>query len=82
VECSFEPLRSLRLKNIARPVEAFLLRLDAATIGRPARPPTARTATEALPLPDKPSVAVLAFTNLSNDTEQEYFSDGVANAVA
>jgi adenylate cyclase len=36
---------------------------------------------EALPLPDKPSIAVLAFTNMSGDTEQEYFSDGIADDI-
>ena len=36
---------------------------------------------EALPLPDKPSIAVLAFTNMSGDPEQEYFSDGIADDV-
>lgn len=35
----------------------------------------------ALPLPDKPSIAVLAFDNLSNDPEQEYFSDGLAEDI-
>ena len=38
-------------------------------------------ATEALPLPGKPSIAVLAFTNMSGDSEQEYFSDGVAEDI-
>ena len=36
---------------------------------------------EALPLPDKPSIAVLAFTNMSGDPEQEYFSDGIAEDI-
>jgi len=35
----------------------------------------------AFPLPDKPSIAVLAFENLSNDPEQEYFSDGIAESI-
>ena len=36
---------------------------------------------EALPLPDKPSIAVLAFTNMSGDPKQEYFSDGIADEI-
>jgi len=39
------------------------------------------SAVEALPLPDKPSIAVLAFTNMSGDQEQEYFSDGIADEI-
>ena len=35
----------------------------------------------ALPLPDRPSIAVLAFTNMSGDPEQEYFSDGIADDI-
>ena len=35
----------------------------------------------ALPLPGKPSIAVLAFTNMSGDPEQEYFSDGIADDI-
>jgi adenylate cyclase len=36
---------------------------------------------EAAPLPDRPSIAVLAFTNMSNDLDQEYFSDGIASDI-
>jgi adenylate cyclase len=36
---------------------------------------------EALPLPDKPSIAVLPFTNMSNDPEQEHFSDGMSDTL-
>jgi adenylate cyclase len=75
----FEALGPLSLKNIARPVEAFVL--------KPAAPlkPLERTLVqgsgEALPLPDKPSIAVLAFANMSSDPEQEYFSDGIADDI-
>ncbi len=37
--------------------------------------------TTTLPLPDKPSIAVLAFTNMSGDPEQEYFADGMAEDI-
>ena len=44
-------------------------------------PTTDRTAKPALPLPDKPSIAVLPFTNLSSDPEQEYFADGMVDDI-
>src|SRR5215468_8429687 len=56
------------LKNIASRIQVFRVRL-----GMQKRP--------ALPLSDKPSIAVLAFTNMSGDPEQEYFSDGVAESI-
>jgi TolB-like protein len=46
-----------------------------------ATPSHEAAATEALPLPDKPSIAVLAFANLSSDPEQEYLSDGMADDI-
>jgi TolB-like protein len=39
------------------------------------------TSAQALALPDKPSIAVLPFLNLSGDPEQEYFADGVVEDV-
>jgi TolB-like protein/class 3 adenylate cyclase len=57
------------LKNIVQPVRVYGVRLDAA----PERP--------ALVLPDKPSIAVLAFQNMSGDPEQEYFVDGMAEDI-
>ena len=57
------------LKGIAGKVQVFSVRLGVAE--RPT----------ALPLPDKPSIAVLAFTNMSGDPEQEYFSDGIADDI-
>ena len=73
----FEELGVLRLKNIARPVEAFLIRPDAGP--EPQSVPT--VGTDYPPLPDKPSIAVLAFTNMSGNPDQEYFSDGVADEI-
>ena len=60
------------VKNIARPVRAFNVRLEA---------PAPASAGEAPPLPDKPSIAVLPFDNMSGDPEQEYFSDGIAEDI-
>jgi adenylate cyclase len=58
-----------RLKNIAQPVRVYGVRLD----GVPERP--------ALVLPDKPSIAVLPFENMSGDPEQEYFADGMVEEI-
>src|SRR5204862_642145 len=59
------------LKNIARPVRIYHLRLDRGLAQ--ARP--------ALPLPDRPSIAVLPFQNMSGDPEQEYFADGIVDDI-
>jgi len=59
------------VKNIARPVRAFRVNAD------PAAQDVADTAPP-LALPDKPSIAVLPFTNLGGDPQQEYFADGIA----
>ena len=78
----FEELGPLKLKNIDSPVEAFVLRLDAATTTpKSIERSLVHNTGEALPAPDKPSIAVLAFTNMSGDPEQEYFSDGVAEDI-
>ena len=63
------------LKNIARPVRVYLLDLaqKVASTSKAPRP---------LPAPpDKPSIAVLAFNNMSGDPEQEYFSDGISEDI-
>jgi adenylate cyclase len=70
----YEFMGEQKVKNIAEPVRAYRVRIgdDVAEIPSP---------TETLELPDKPSIAVLAFDNMSNDPEQSYFSDGVAEDI-
>jgi adenylate cyclase len=75
----FEELGALTLKNIARPVEAFVAKFGASTAQHPIEPSPAH-GTGGLPsLTGKPSIALLPFSNLSGDPEQEYFSDGLAD---
>jgi adenylate cyclase len=68
-----------QVKNIARPVRVFDVRIAAATATSvPVPDPPTRAA---LPLPDKPSIAVLPFQNMSGDPEQEYFADGMVEDI-
>lgn len=70
LDCGFTPLGDLRLKNIERPVRAYRVETDAsASVGAPP------------PLPEKPSIAVLPFTNMSGDPDQEYFADGLVEDI-
>jgi adenylate cyclase len=80
LDLAFEELGALSLKNIARPFEAFVLRPNAVISKSVGRSLVYGTG-EALPLPDKPSIAVLAFNNMSGDAEQEYFSDGISEDI-
>jgi TolB-like protein len=61
------------VKGFDEPVRAFAVK-SAAPAARPSAPTP-------LPLPDKPSIAVLPFTNMSGDPEQEYFADGVVEDI-
>ena len=67
----FEDLGEQQVKNIARPVRVY--RVREAAPKAPAQP--------VLPLPDKPSIAVLSFANMSGDPEQEYFADGMVEEI-
>jgi adenylate cyclase len=70
---TFAALGEQRLKNIERPIRAYRMALGGADTRPPERP--------ALPLPDKPSLAVLPFDNLSGDPEQGYFADGIVEDI-
>ena len=78
---AFEELGPVKLKNIARPVEAFVAITEGAAVPKSVEWPVAGNRSDALPLPGKPSIAVLAFTNMSGDVKQEYFSDGIADDI-
>jgi TolB-like protein len=65
----FEDIGEQQLKNIARLVRVYRVRLN----GTNTKPPP--------PLPDKPSIAVLPFQNMSGDPEQEYFADGMVEEI-
>src|SRR5260370_34261646 len=68
LDLAFEDMGEQQLKNIARPVHVYRVRAAAVTRA-------------ALPLPDKPSIARLPFANMSGDSEQEYFADGMVEQI-
>jgi adenylate cyclase len=71
LELIFENAAEHQLKDITRPVRTYRVRLSAAA-------PSSRPA---LPLPDRPSIAVLPFQNMSGDPEQDYFADGMVEDI-
>jgi TolB-like protein/class 3 adenylate cyclase len=76
LDLTFEDLGEQRLKNIARPIRVYRVR-PPATKSTPRGAPIKAT----LPLPDKPSIAVLPFANMSGDPEQDYFADGMVEEI-
>ena len=81
VAVEFADLGEQRLKNIERPVRVYTVKpkvfpeMVAPPLGPRPEPSTP------LPLPDKPSIAVLPFQNMSGDLEQEYFADGIVEDI-
>ena len=79
VNVAFDDMGSQSLKNIADPMRAWRVRIAyeaASTV-----PSGSSPAEQALVLPDKPSIAVLPFENMSGDPEQEYFADGIVEDI-
>jgi len=74
LDFAFDDMGEQHVKNITRPVRVYRIEF-----GR--RPPAPTSAAPALALPDKPSIAVLPFQNMSGDREQEYFSDGMVEEI-
>ena len=71
LDIAFEDAGDQQLKNIERPVRIYRMRPKAA----------AASSRPALPLPGKPSIAVLPFQNMSGDPEQDYFADGMVEEI-
>ncbi len=81
LDLAVSDLGATQLKNIAEPVRAYSLQ-----VGLPAQAKPGAAQSEAKPvagpmLPDKPSIAVLPFANMSGDAEQEYFADGISEDI-
>jgi adenylate cyclase len=74
LDIAFEDLGEQQVKNIARPVRTYRVAL-----GAPSR--SVLTVGAPLPLPDKPSLVVLPFQNMTGDAEQEYFVDGMVEEI-
>ena len=70
LDLAFEDIGEQSLKNITRPVRAFRVAMGRKLVPEPP-----------LALPDKPSIVVLPFANLSGDPEQEYFADGMVEEI-
>jgi adenylate cyclase len=87
LDLAFEDMGERQVKNIARPIRAYRVRSERPL---PVPPPlagkgsvrTAQVGADPAPtLPDKPSIAVLPFENMSGDPEQEYFADGMVEEI-
>jgi adenylate cyclase len=63
-----------QVKNITQPIKAYRIRGETS-------PTAAQVVGTSLPLPDKPSIAVLPFANMSGDPDQEYFADGMVEEI-
>jgi TolB-like protein len=75
LDLAFDDLGLKEVKNIAEPIHVYRVAAERPNFTAPS------PITETLGRPDKPSIAVLPFTNMSGDPEQEYFSDGISEDI-
>lgn len=80
IEIACDDMGQQSLKNISEPMRTWQIRLTGQTTSA-VKLDLAASQPRALPLPDKPSIAVLPFTNMSGDPEQEYFADGMVEDI-
>ena len=80
IDVAFDDMGLQTLKNIAEPMRAWRMKIDSASVLASPKGGSAG-ASQALALPDKPSIAVLPFQNMSGDPEQEYFADGMVEDI-
>jgi len=84
LDVAVSDLGETKLKNISEPVRVYSLQVGLPAQAKPATPAEpsspAKSSTQ-LALPDKPSIVVLPFDNMSRDPEQEYFSDGISEDI-
>jgi adenylate cyclase len=80
VDIGFDDIGLQMLKNIAEPIRAWRMQVGSASASSPSKSVSAGSS-QSLTLPDKPSIAVLPFQNMSGDPEQEYFADGIVEDI-
>ena len=80
VDIAFEDMGPQTLKNIAEPMRAWRMQIDR-EVASDSAGETVQPKLQPLALPDKPSIAVLPFQNMSGDPEQEYFADGMVEDI-
>src|SRR5262249_18425894 len=79
LDIAFHDLGDQQVKNIARPVRVYSIGSRASTAEGGGQ--TAPIVCRMVPLPDKPSLAVLPFQNMTGDADQEYFVDGMVEEI-
>ena len=80
LDIAFEDMGPQNLKNIAEAMRAWRLKINTSAFAAASIKPQVETI-QALALPDKPSIAVLPFQNMSGDPEQDYFADGMVEDI-
>jgi len=75
IEWPVEDLGEREVKNLSEPLRVYRIALEHASLADSPSPGAA------LPLPEKPSIAVLPFTNMSGDPDQDYFADGMVEEI-